>query len=974
MRQLKKGKKKPEMSKVRQMRRSNFVRLSFLLRAILSNQDVLPSTPMTRLLSDDFWGTPLSHSGSHGSYRPLCVLSFRLNYMAGGFRAWGYHLVNILLHCLATGLVVRVARVLFPPGATLPAAVTGLLFAAHPIHTEAVAGVVGRADLLACVFYLLSFLCYVSHVRNRDQSLTHDRRQWLSLAACVLLAATAILSKETGVTVLLVCAAYDVVLHLRYWQGDLRTVFTKVIQALKQLRPRSRHNTWLLHHDNAPAHRVTMDFLARSGLTVLDHPPYSPDLAPCDFAFFPDVKMKLKGRRLASDEEFLAAWDQECENRPPRGVMCSLSVLGVALLILVVLRLCLLGSHAPVFATADNPASRSPSLLTRTLTFAFLPVFNFYLLVFPRWLSFDWSMDSIPRISSLCDPRNLPVFVFYYILYRTVCHATHRQMNPTQYQRTQPQNRRKAHMSTQKVRRHVVYRKTVQQNHQDLTKTKVSTCPVCRHSLLDHHSVLCRTNNNNNVITQGSKCNCNSKMIVRGDKDCAPQTRGLRNTEMLLVSLSFLVVPFLPATNVLFYVGFVVAERVLYIPSVGFCLLVGLGCHVLRGTTRSGTSARRMLHGAVLLLVLVMAARTVRRAADWSDEESLYRAGIPINPPKAYGNLGSVYSSQGRTTEAEWAYRKALEYRSNMADVHYNLGVLLQGSERYDEAVQSFQLAIQYRPTLALAHLNLGQLYERRGQCQEAERLYRICSRLDGSALKDPRTHEAARISALLHLGRLCADQGRLHEAIATYQEAVLTMPDYYPPQVLYNLLGEAYFRFRHYKHAERWFQAALRAEPTHVPAYLLYGTMLARNKSRLWEAERWFQKALDLAPADPGVHHHYGQFLSAQHRHGEAAVHYERAAELAPSELELVVSAATALRRAGLTHRAELFYRRAVLLSPQSARSHLNLGAILHVNGKYEEAVERYQEALRLQPGDVTTLTNLQKLHSLMQRQGTAA
>lgn len=39
----------------------------------------------------------------------------------------------------------------------------------------------------------------------------------------------------------------------------------------------------------------------------------------------------------------------------------------------------------------------------------------------------------------------------------------------------------------------------------------------------------------------------------------------------------------------------------------------------------------------------------------------------------AYGNLGSVLSSQGRVEEAEWAYRMALKCRSNMADVHYNL-------------------------------------------------------------------------------------------------------------------------------------------------------------------------------------------------------------------------------------------------------------------------------------------------------------
>ncbi|PNF28571.1 hypothetical protein B7P43_G12772 [Cryptotermes secundus] len=180
---------------------------------------------MSRLLVDDFWGTPLSHSGSHGSYRPLCVLSFRLNYMLGGFRAWGYHLVNILLHCLATSLVVRLARLLFP--SSIPVAITGLLFAAHPIHTEAVAGVVGRADVAACIFYLMSFQCYVAHVRHRDR-LCRQGKQWLCMCGCVLFASCAILSKETGVTVLLLCTGYDVLTHLGKKRNSLVDIFTKV--------------------------------------------------------------------------------------------------------------------------------------------------------------------------------------------------------------------------------------------------------------------------------------------------------------------------------------------------------------------------------------------------------------------------------------------------------------------------------------------------------------------------------------------------------------------------------------------------------------------------------------------------------------------------------------------------------------------------------------------------------------------------
>ena len=55
----------------------------------------------------------------------------------------------------------------------------------------------------------------------------------------------------------------------------------------------------------------------------------------------------------------------------------------------------------------------------------------------------------------------------------------------------------------------------------------------------------------------------------------------LSNNRALLMSLALLAVPFLPASNLFFPVGFVVAERVLYVPSMGYCLLVALGFNAL---------------------------------------------------------------------------------------------------------------------------------------------------------------------------------------------------------------------------------------------------------------------------------------------------------------------------------------------------------------------------------------------------------
>jgi len=53
----------------------------------------------------------------------------------------------------------------------------------------------------------------------------------------------------------------------------------------------------VLHHDNTPAHTALsiLEFLAKKNIPVLPHPPYSPDLAPCDFYLFPKLKSKLKG-------------------------------------------------------------------------------------------------------------------------------------------------------------------------------------------------------------------------------------------------------------------------------------------------------------------------------------------------------------------------------------------------------------------------------------------------------------------------------------------------------------------------------------------------------------------------------------------------------------------------------------------------------------------------------------------------------
>ena len=105
--------------------------------AILENNDLRPSSSWINLMWNDFWGTPMHIEGSHKSYRPLCVATFRLNYLLHELQPMGYHLVNILLHGAVCYLYVQLCGLVFSqaPYASL---IAGLLFAVHPIHTEAV--------------------------------------------------------------------------------------------------------------------------------------------------------------------------------------------------------------------------------------------------------------------------------------------------------------------------------------------------------------------------------------------------------------------------------------------------------------------------------------------------------------------------------------------------------------------------------------------------------------------------------------------------------------------------------------------------------------------------------------------------------------------------------------------------------------------------------------------------------------------
>ena len=122
---------------------------------IITGRPVVTEGRVVEALSSAYW--PQVVSGA-GLYRPVTLSSFALEWKLWKGHPAGFHLVNLVVHAAVSLLVFLL---LLPVSAALPALVGGALFAAHPVHSEAVANVVGRSELYSALFVLGACLLFL---------------------------------------------------------------------------------------------------------------------------------------------------------------------------------------------------------------------------------------------------------------------------------------------------------------------------------------------------------------------------------------------------------------------------------------------------------------------------------------------------------------------------------------------------------------------------------------------------------------------------------------------------------------------------------------------------------------------------------------------------------------------------------------------------------------------------------------------
>ncbi|MDP8233564.1 MAG: tetratricopeptide repeat protein [Candidatus Saelkia tenebricola] len=192
--------------------------------------------------------------------------------------------------------------------------------------------------------------------------------------------------------------------------------------------------------------------------------------------------------------------------------------------------------------------------------------------------------------------------------------------------------------------------------------------------------------------------------------------------QLISFSIFFFFVTLLPVSN-LYPVAFYMAEHYLYIPSLGFFLIIAQLLSSLYETKK----LKIVTTTCVILLISFYSYLTIKQNTYWQTPITFYKRIIKFNPQsaKAHNNLGFEYESRGNRKEAFALYKKAINIDPLYTKAHNNIGVLYLYSGNINEAVLSFKKAIKIEPEYDSAYTNLANVYSSTGNTIEAMKLYK---------------------------------------------------------------------------------------------------------------------------------------------------------------------------------------------------------------------------------------------------------
>ncbi|HTB63253.1 MAG TPA: tetratricopeptide repeat protein [Opitutales bacterium] len=445
------------------------------------------------------------------------------------------------------------------------------------------------------------------------------------------------------------------------------------------------------------------------------------------------------------------------------------------------------------------------------------------------------------------------------------------------------------------------------------------------------------------------------------------------------------------------------AEHRMYLPLVPFVLLVVLGLYRF-----AGRSSFLPLGALALLLAALSYSRNRDYGAELSSQPyaseykiwSVTAKQLPLNKRAQY-NKGWSLIGQDRYEEAIPAFKAAIAIDPNYGDAHDNLGLCYIRLSEYDLAISEFRKAIAIDKTENKdyqSHFNLGCAYLDQNDWSGALDEFKIAVDIDASYADA----QASYGSVLLHFGRAeeaitplyaatlldpknastWTDYGdaltradRPAEAISAYQKVIVLTKSGAGSADIHKKLAVAYAANGQLDDATDEDTAAATLDHTDAePHYLLGSHLVALGRPE--EAMAEFTKAISLRSDYPEAENSLGSVLVFLNRPDEAELAYKVAIKSSPDFQEAHFNLGTlylkASKQPGADSAAKLAsaeqeIRRAIEINSDYAEAHNTLGSILLDQGKTNEALQEFQQAVRLDATFTDAKHNLDALQAAL-------
>ena len=345
----------------------------------------------------------------------------------------------------------------------------------------------------------------------------------------------------------------------------------------------------------------------------------------------------------------------------------------------------------------------------------------------------------------------------------------------------------------------------------------------------------------------------------------------------VLAPFTMAALSFIPCSNILVIVGFVIAERNLYVPVFGYSIILAYSMVKLKKKSWSPISNNV---DAIFIFILVnFSLKSVHRGFEWTTEKTLFESGLKVCPNNAKIHYNMAKISRNNYI-SEWHYRRSIELWPSYEHALNNLGNLLRNKGQFEEAENCFSKALALNPKFAACHMNLGILQTNLNQ---------------------------------------------FHLAEQSYNEALNLRRGY--PDCHFNI-GTLYLKMNKKEKAELSFERAIQQDPKHFSAHTNL-IILLDEQSKFGRGKEKAERALTIFPNHPDLYFHLANILGKTNQFDKAEVYFLKAIENKPGNANYYANLGVLYHRWKKPEKALKMYEKTLHLDPAHVSARRNLKSL---------------------------------------------